>query len=82
MIFVNGTTLKFEFNEDMDFHDFQRLTQQFTADAVDLARTLSSQQCPTEGCECHDCDFLLVRQKKSRWRPELSSLKHHANLFA
>jgi hypothetical protein len=61
------------FNEDMDFHDFQRLTQQFTADAVDLARTLSSQQYPTAGCECHDCELLLVRQKKSRWLPELSS---------
>jgi hypothetical protein len=35
-----------EFNEEMDFHDFERLTSQFTSEAVDLARTLSSQQRP------------------------------------
>jgi hypothetical protein len=37
---------KLEFQEDMDLHDFERLTQQFTTEAVDLARTLSSQQRP------------------------------------
>ena len=35
-----------EFNEEMDFHDFQRLTSQFTSEAVNLARTISSQQRP------------------------------------
>jgi hypothetical protein len=39
---------KLEFQEEMDFHDFERLTQQFTTDAVDLARTLSSQQRPAQ----------------------------------
>ena len=33
----------------------------------------------TAGCKCHDCDLLPVRKKKSRWRPELSILKYHAN---
>ena len=37
---------KLKFNEEMDFHDFERLTQQFTTDAVDLARTISSHQRP------------------------------------
>ena len=35
-----------EFNEEMDFPDFEQLTRQFTTEAVELAKTLSSQQRP------------------------------------
>ena len=56
-----------EFDEDMDFHDFQRLTQQFTADAVNLARTVSSQQrpCPAQ----HRPDRPSARPPIDRRRP-------------
>ena len=35
-----------EFAEDLEFPDFEQLTRQFTSEAIELAKTLSSQQRP------------------------------------
>ena len=40
------TRYKLEFDEEMDFHDFQNLTKQFTTEAVELARNISANQRP------------------------------------
>ena len=45
----------------------------------ELQKVIKHDDVYTAGCKCHDCDLLPVRKKKSRWRPELSILKYHAN---
>ncbi|CAB4023933.1 Hypothetical predicted protein [Paramuricea clavata] len=66
----------------MDFHDFERLTQQFTTDAVDLACTLSSQQYPRPAQRRPDRPS--VRPPIDRRRPlssDPSAAKHLQHLY-
>jgi hypothetical protein len=80
MIFVNGTTMNLMKAWTFTTFSDSPNSSLLTLSTLPVPYHLSN--APRRAVDATIATFCLSGKQKSKWRPELSSLKYHANLFA